>query len=152
VDGDVISKSICAPLTVTGASGGPTAAFGDLIAEAGHGLAPNFLFGPGSICVVDDGTNNQIRLRISREGTAESPTFAPIFGAQNVEFFHVILGDLPARIYDSQGGTFNLPGLLKDGATLPMTARARILDDVSGDLIYVAVINGTMTFSFDGTL
>jgi hypothetical protein len=148
MDAEGSALSVCAPLEVVASSGSGNAGFADLIAESGHGTSPTFLFGPATMCIVDDGATNQLRIRMSREGLAETATFTAIFADQPVVFWNVIATTLPTRIYDAQAGTLNLDALAGTSA-VPMRLFNRIGSDPL-DLWYIGIVQGQMNFSFVG--
>jgi hypothetical protein len=144
---------ICAPAQIDSATAGGNDGFAALIAESGHGSAPSFFGGPANICVIDFGPNspNQIRIRLSREGVAETATLTAALGAAPALFHNQILGVLPVRVYDNQAGTLDLDALLVAGGTLPMTVKAQIRDESDfSSFWYRAVITGQLTFSIVG--
>ena len=116
------------------------------MAEAGHGSAPDFLYGPALLCITDDGTINQVRIRMSREGTAETPTFQAILGTTPALFWNVVTGTLSQRVYDSTAGTLDL-GALSGTHVLPMIMNNRFYGDLSTPWYYQAVA-GQVTFTF----
>jgi hypothetical protein len=146
--GDEALTSICAPVTVTQNVGTGHAGFADAIAEAGHGDAPGFLFGPASVCVFDYGTFNRIRFRTSRAGAGETATFSGIGG--DFTWFHVFYGDLPERVYDFQNATFDVDALMDQSGSLSMSGNVRVLDPTGALMWYNAAVSGTMAFSFTG--
>jgi len=148
IDVDGQALSVCAPVSITSAAGTGNQAYADLIAETGHGSAPSFLFGPASLCIADFGTFQEVRIRLSREGDPERPTFSGIFGPQPVLFWNVLRGTLPAPIYDSVDGTLDLDALAGTH-TYPMHLITRLGADLSS-LWYAETISGQLTFSFDG--
>jgi hypothetical protein len=148
IDAEGSALSVCAPLEVVASSGSGNAGFADLIAESGHGTSPSFLFGPATMCIVDDGTINQLRIRMSREGVAEKSTFTAIFGDQAVVFWNVITATLATRVYDGQAGTLNLDALAGT-SSVPMRLVNRIGADPL-DLWYIAIVQGQMNFQFVG--
>jgi hypothetical protein len=148
IDPDGVALSVCAPFQLDSASGSGHPGLVALIDEANHGEAPNFLFGNASICVIDNGTTGQVRLRFSREGTAETASFQNVLGTAATIFHVQMLGDLPTRAYNSDTGAFDVNALVGT-SDLPMTLRLQVRDDA--DLItlwYNARIVGTETFSF----
>ena len=148
IDVDGQALSVCAPISLTAATGSGQPGYADLIAEAGHGSAPDFLFGPASMCITDYGTVQEVRIRLAREGVSETPTFTAMFGAQPALFWHVLRGTLPAPIYDSVNGTLDLDALAGTH-DYPMRLVTRLGADPS-NLWYVESITGQLTFTFDG--
>jgi len=150
---DSLAYSICAPLSITSASASGSTGLAALVQETGHGDAPSFLFGPASICIVDggDAVPNQVRIRMSRQGAAETPTFADLFGTDPLLFWIIIRGDLPQRVYDSQNGWLDLDALRR-AHDLNMTMRPLLGDDVTSEIYYVSTVSGQMTYSFVGQL
>src|SRR5262249_30986337 len=142
--------SLCAPVNITAQAGSGAAGFTDLIAEAGHGDSPGFIFGPASLCVVDKGPARpeQIRFRISRVGVGQTATFADI--AEDLQWNHVFFGDLGVRVYDYSTATFDVQALMNQSGMLPMTGRVRVLDSTGQTLYYQGLLSGTMSFSFVG--
>jgi hypothetical protein len=144
---------ICAPMQISSVSASGNDGFAALIAETGHGSAPAFGQNPASLCVIDygDGIPNQVRIRLSREGVAETPTLANVLGTAPALFHHQVLGDLPVRVYDAAQGTFDGNALLGT-RTLPMTLKTQIRNDSDFSVFwYNERITGQMTFSFVGT-
>jgi hypothetical protein len=148
VGGEASNNSLCAPVNVTTNLGAGSAGFADLIAEAGHGDAPGYLFGPASLCVQDDGISNVIRFRTSRVGLGETNTFADLTG--DFQWSHVFLGELTERVYDFQGATFDIEALLQQSGTLVLGGFARVLSPADNTVWYTANLSGTMSFSFVG--
>jgi hypothetical protein len=146
IDATASSLSVCAPISITSSSAMGSPGFSALIAESGHGDAPGFLFGPATLCIVDNGTTNQARIRLSRQGPAETATFMMIFGGMPVLFWNVIVGDLPQRVYDGSSGTLQL-GALAGTYSVPMRMTNRIGADLA-QLWYFDVVIGQMNFSF----
>ncbi|HEY5947103.1 MAG TPA: hypothetical protein VIV40_16485, partial [Kofleriaceae bacterium] len=146
VDGS--NLSVCAPITVTATMGGGNPGFAALLAEAGHGNGGGFLFGPASICITDFGTSQEVRIRMSRTGAAETSTLATVFGTESVLFWNVLRGTLPTPVYDPANGKLDLSALAGT-RDLPMRLVTRIGSDIS-NLWYVETIVGQMTFSFVG--
>lgn len=150
VDPDGLSQFVCAPFQIDSASGSGNTGVADLVAEAtfAGGTAPSFLYGSSNLCVIDTGTTNQVRIRMTREGAADTAAFQAIFGSAAAMFHVQVIGTLPSRIYDSTAGTFDVDALL-GMQTLPLTLRLQIRDDA--DLVtpwYIANVSGTETFSF----
>jgi hypothetical protein len=151
IDPDSMSASVCAPFQLDSTSGSGHDGLIALIAEANHGTAPTFINGSANICVIDTGTSSQVRLRLSREGAAETPSFAGILGTAPTVFHIQVIGDLPTRAYDSQTGVFDVNALVGT-FSLPMTLRLQIRDDTDFiTLWYNARILGTETFTFTAT-
>ena len=148
IDSDGISLAVCAPIALMASSASGNTGFADVIAETGHGNAPDFLFGPASLCITDFGDVEEVRIRISREGVAETGTFTTMLGTQPALFWNVLRGTLPTRVYDSQNGILNLDALAGIAA-LPMRLVTRVGADPS-DLWFGETVTGTMTFSFVG--
>ncbi len=150
VDPDGLSQFVCAPFAIDSASGGGNTGVSDLVAEAtfAGGTAPGFLYGSANLCVIDTGTTNQVRIRLTRQGAADVAAFQAIFGTAPAVFHVQVIGNLPSRIYDSNAGTFDTDSLL-GLQTLPMTLKLQIRDNA--DLVtpwYLANVTGTETFSF----
>lgn len=150
VDPDGLNLSVCAPFQLDTTSGSGNDGLIALIAEANHGTAPSFLYGSANLCVIDDGTNGYLRIRFSREGTAETPAFQSILGTAPTLFHVQVLGQLPTRAYNSQTGTFDVDALLGT-RDLPLIIKLQLRDDTDlGVFWYSARANGTGTFSFTG--
>jgi hypothetical protein len=150
IDSDFMALTVCAPIELTAHVGSGHTGFADLIAEAGHGDSPGFLFGPVSFCVIDFGTYQEVRVRMSRLGPAESPTFSAITGSEPVLFWNVLRMTFMTRIYDSQAGTIDL-GALTGTHDVPMRIVTRVGTDLSM-LWYQSTVAGQVTFSFAGNL
>ena len=150
-DPDGISEFVCAPFQLDASSGSGNDGLVALIAEANHGTAPDFLYGNANLCVIDNGTTGQVRLRLSREGAAETPAFTTILGTASALFHVQILGDLPTRVYNSDTGVLDANALLGAGS-LPMHLKLQVRDGTNiGSFWYAATVNGTETFSFAAT-
>jgi hypothetical protein len=147
IDADGMLLTACAPIALTAHAGSGHTGFADLIAEAGHGDSPGFLFGPLSLCVNDFGTSTEVRVRMSRLGPAETPTFSAITGSDPVLFWNVLRVTFPTRIYNSDAGTLDLDALTGT-RDLPMRLVTRVGTDTSAPLWYQGSVTGQVTFSF----
>src|SRR5262249_7794514 len=129
IDPDGLNEAACASFHLDGLSSpdnpdGLTA----LIAEANHGTADSFLYGPSNLCVIDDGTTSHSRIRATREGPADTVTFQHILGVAPAMFHIQVIGDLPTRVYNADTGLLDTDALLGT-QTLPMTLKIQIRDD-----------------------
>jgi len=150
IDPDGLNEAVCAPFQIDSLTGGGHPGLVALVQEANHGNAPSFLFGHSNICVIDDGTTGHIRLRATREGTADTAAFQTAFAPNNPPaMFHIqVLGDLPTRVYNATTGEFDSDALL-GMQTLNMQLRLQVRDDTDGTVFwYAANAPGTETFSF----
>ena len=151
IDPDGIALSVCAPFQLDTSSASGHAGLVALVAEANHGSAPSFLYGNSNICVSDDGTISHVRIRLSREGTAETQAFQDVLGTAPALFHIQVIGDLPTRVYNSQSGSFDLDALLGT-QTLPLTVRLQLRDDNDLNTFwYSGHVTGSETFTLTGT-
>jgi hypothetical protein len=150
-DPDGLNQLVCAPFQLDASSASGNDGLVALVAEANHGVAPDFLYGNANLCVVDDGTTSHVRIRFSREGAAETPAFTTILGTAPALFHVQVIGDLPTRVYNSDTGVLDANALLGAGS-LPMKLRLQVRDgnDI-GSFWYAATATGTETFTFAGT-
>src|SRR5262249_21729278 len=101
-------------------------------------------------CVTDDGTTSQIRIRVTREGTADTAAFQAAFAPDNPSaMYHIqVFGALPTRVYNAGTGEFDSDALL-GMQTLNMALRLQVRDGLNaGVLWYAGNALGTETFSF----
>jgi hypothetical protein len=137
---------ICAPLTVTARSGSGSTGFADFVEEVGIGDAPNYLFGPANVCVVDYGAlGNAFRVRLTKQGAGTTPTFADITDGL---FSVVLFGTLSEKVYDYAAGTFDLDALMR-AHTQNLNGSIRASATAPGGF-YLAGVSGQMTFSLVG--
>jgi hypothetical protein len=141
--------NLCAPLEIRFMAGHGHDGFGDLIAEAGFGESPGFLFGSASICLVDTGDTNLIRIRTSRVGEPTTATFAG--STDELLVMNIFMGELPAKAYDFESATLDLDVLLGQ-VSMPLFGTSFVFDQDFGTLWYGATYDGEMTFSFVGNL
>jgi hypothetical protein len=148
--------SVCAPPHITMQNASGNTAFDDFIGELGTGNDPISLFGPASLCVADDGVQNIIRVRLSRVGAPETPTYG-VLGLGTFQFRLILQAVLPHRAYDYAGHTLDLSQLITDSsAGLPLAGTSVTISDVVNNNItnqeYHATFSapGGATFSFTG--
>jgi hypothetical protein len=153
---DVNSFSVCAPPGITVKIANGTTAFNDFISEIGIGTDPLSLFGTASLCIIDDGTNNTFRVRLSRDGAPATPSYLPL-GPGPFYIRMIMQTGLPHRAYDYAAHTLNLAQLMSDsGAGLPVFSTSMSISDVVDGNIenqeYRAVLQAPAgaTFSFTG--
>lgn len=150
-DPDGIAQFVCAPMQLDATSTTGNDGLAALIAEANHGTAPDFLYGNANLCVIDNGTTAQVRIRLSREGAAESPAFTAILGTTPTLFHVQLVADLPTRVYNSDTGVFDADAIL-GAASLPMHLKLQVRDGSDiGAFWYAANVAGTETFTLAGT-
>ena len=150
IDPDGLNEAVCAPFQLDSLTGAGHPGLVALVQEANHGNAPSFLFGHSNICVIDDGTTGHIRLRATREGTADTVAFQTAFAPDNPPaMFHIqVLGTLPTRVFNADTGEFDSDALL-GMQTLNMQLRLQVRDDNDASVLwYAASATGTETFSF----
>jgi hypothetical protein len=151
---------VCAPLsniTKTGTAVSPADAtgFSDLVTEVG-GNDIDSVLGGAVLCVIDDGTNNYVRVRLSTTGAPTTPTFAAL-GAQTQLFFRIqASAQLPQRIYDSAAHTLDLSTLTNtaglSGAAVYRPFSSSFVETADfATLYYNAGFNGTLNFTLSGT-
>jgi hypothetical protein len=149
----------CAPLkniTKSGTAVSPATntGFSDLVAEVGKDDI-NSSLGGAVLCIVDDGTNNYVRVRLSTTGAPTTPTFAGL-GTAPLFFRVQASAQLPQRIYDAAAHTLDLSTLTNSaglsGAPIYRgLSNAFVQSDDFGTLYYHASFTGTLNFSLSGT-
>jgi len=109
------------------------------------------------LCIIDDGTANYVRLRLSRTGTPTTATFTDLITPGQELWFRVqAAGALPSRLYDAQAHTLALGSLMGDFSSLPLNnilSTGRITESTNGAIgnpWYISRYTGTMSFSFVG--
>jgi hypothetical protein len=151
------SFSVCAPPSITTRNATGFPALTDFIAEAGSGNDPISLFGPASICILDDGVQNIVRVRLSHVGAPTTPTYS-VLGPGPFQFRFILQAVLPHRAYNYAGHALDLSQLITDssnGLSLAPTSAA-IFDVVNGNITSLELralfsLNGAgVTFSFTG--
>ena len=147
IEPDSFGVSACAPIEIVGVQTIGNDGLAALMAESGHGDSPGFLFGPASLCVVDNGGTGMVRIRMSRLGPAETSTLANIMGTTQAGYLTTILGTLPQRAYDGQAGRLDLD-VLSRAHDLPMRTHHQLSPNFSGEVWYSTFLTGQMTFSF----
>jgi hypothetical protein len=147
---------VCAPMQPQTKTGIGSIGWADLVAESG-GADPVSALGGLVLCIIDDGTNNYARLRLSRTGTPTTATFTDLVTPGQELWFRVqAAGALPSRVYDFQTHTLALGSLMGDFPNLPLnnllsTGRVtEITDGFPSNLWYTSRFAGTMSFSFIG--
>jgi hypothetical protein len=114
------------------------------------------VLGGAVLCIVDDGTNNYVRVRLSATDAPTTPTFE-VLGAAPLFFRFQVAARLPQRIYDSAAHTLDL-GTLTNSAGVSGAPLFRTLSNANvqtgadlGTLFHChASYDGTLNFSLSG--
>lgn len=154
-DGVSYFTTACAPPNLTIRQAAGHTGFVDFMSEVGHGSDSFSLFGPASLCIEDDGVNNNIRVRVSRRGAATSNSFSGL-GSDDLWFRAIFRAQLPHRAYDYVNHTLDLAQLMADTSNaLPLiqgslTLRPVVDGSINTTSWYGSQLTGTMNFSFEG--
>jgi len=147
---------VCAPMQPQDKTGIGSAGWSDLVAESG-GADPISALGGLVLCIIDDGTNNYARVRLSRTGTPTTPTFSDLVSPGQQLWFRVqAAGALPSRVYNYETHTLALGQLMGDFPNLPLNntlSTGRVTEapnSTIGNTWYTSRFNGAMSFSFVG--